>query len=64
MLNFKESVMFVHLSECLFTIIFIAASLVGIFLSLYLGAKGIDPEQIGREAYRQDNPSDNDKTDS
>lgn len=52
------------MSEGLFTIIFIAASLVGIFLSLYLGAKGIDPEQIGREAYRQDNPSDNDKIDS
>ena len=52
------------MSESLFTIVFIAVSLAGISLSLYLGAKGIDPEQIGREAYRQDNPSDSDKTDS
>ena len=64
MLNFKESLRFVNLSEGLFTIIFIAVSLAGISLSLYLGAKGIDPEHIGRKAYRQDNPPDSDKTDS
>mgnify|MGYP001269127245 CR=1 FL=1 len=52
------------MSEGLFTVVFIIASLAGIFLSLYLGSKGIYPEQIGREAYRQDNPSDSDKTDS
>ena len=52
------------MSEGLFTVVFIIASLAGIFLSLYLGAKGIDPEQIGRKAYRQDNPTNSDKTDS
>ena len=52
------------MSESLFTIVFIAVSLAGISLSLYLGAKGIDPEHIGRKAYRQDNPPDSDKTDS
>ncbi|MBL6894579.1 MAG: hypothetical protein ISR26_06225 [Porticoccaceae bacterium] len=52
------------MSEGLFTIVFIATILAGIFLSLYLGAKGIDPEQIGRKAYRQDNPTNSDKTDS
>jgi hypothetical protein len=40
-------------------IVFIAALLGGIFLSLYFAAKGIDPEEIGRKAYRQDNPADN-----
>ena len=38
------------MSEGVFTVIFIIASLGGVFLSLYLGAKGIDPEQIGRKA--------------
>ena len=52
------------MSEGLFTVVFIIASLGGIFLSLYLGAKGIDPEQIGRKAYRQDNPTNSNKTDS
>ena len=38
-----------------------------IVLGLYLGYKGIDPEVIGRKAYRGDNPADmeeNDQQDS
>jgi hypothetical protein len=44
-------------------LVLLALMVLGITLSLYLGYKGIDPEMIGRKAFREDNPAENEESD-
>jgi len=45
--------------------LFFILALFGVYivLDLYLGYKGIDPEVIGRKAFRKDNPADKEESD-
>ena len=51
------------MSEVYSMLVLLALMVLGITLSLYLGYKGIDPEVIGRKAYRGDNPADKEEND-
>ena len=51
------------MSELYFMLVLLALMVLGITLSLYLGYKGIDPEVIGRKAFRKDNPADKEESD-
>jgi hypothetical protein len=51
------------MSEVYSMLVLLALMVLGITLSLYLGYKGIDPEMIGRKAFREDNPAENEESD-